>query len=427
MIPDLPLTGIRVIDVSMWFAGPMCTRLLGDLGAQVIKIESIKHIDPWRGGVDAERARLLFTFRPPTDRPWDCNPGFNLQNRNKLGVTLDLNTEEGKDIFKRLIKISDVLVENYSPRVMPKLGLDYPVLKEIKPELIMMSLPALGSTGPDRDFLAFGQTIDCMSGMAYLTGYMGEEPMLQSGLSYGDPLSGMNAAFAVVAALNHRRRTGEGMYCELSQVEGLVAFNADSVMDYTMNGRIRERIGNRHRSMAPHGCYRCKGEDQWLAISAPTDDEWRRLCQAMASPAWIKETRFADSVSRYDNQDEMDKLIEAWTLTQEKCAAMRLLQEYGVPAGPVHDAKEMLEDEHFNARGIFEAALHPIAGAKTEIAAFARFSRTPIHIRTAAPCFGEHNECVFGQMLGMGQEEIRNLEEKGVTGKWPAAKQQGSM
>ncbi len=427
MMADLPLTGIRVIDVSMWFAGPMCTRLLGDMGAQVVKIESIKHIDPWRGGVDPERAKVAFLHRPPTDRPWDCNPGFNLQNRNKLGIALDLGTEEGKDIFKRLIRISDVLVENYSPRVMPKLGLDYPVLKEIKPDLIMMSLPARGSTGPDRDFLAFGQTIDCMSGMAYLTGYMGEEPMLQSGLSYGDPLSGMNAAFAVVAALNHRRQTGEGIHCELSQVEGLIAFNADSVMDYNMNGRVRERIGNRHRSIAPHGCYRCKGEDNWIAISAPADADWQRFHKAIGEPPWTKEARFADAINRYANQDEMDKLIEVWTLLQDKYAAMRLLQEAGVPAGPVQDAREMLENPHFNARGIFEAVPHPVAGAKTEIAAFARFSRTPVHIRTPAPCFGEHNNYVFGKILGMSEEEIHKLEEKGVTGIWPAAKQQGSM
>lgn len=426
-MPPLPLNGIRVIDLSMWFAGPMCTRLLGDMGAEVIKVESIRHIDPWRGGVDPERAKLAFPLRPPTGRPYDGNPGFNLQNRNKYGITLDLNTPEGKDILLRLVKVSDVLVENYSPRVMPKLGLDYPVLKAVNQKLIMMSLPALGSTGRDRDYLAFGQTIDCMSGMAYLTGYMGEEPMLQSGLSYGDPLSGMNAAFSVVAALNHRRRTGDGLHIELSQVEGLIAFNADSVMDYTMNARVRERMGNRDRLMAPHGCYRCKGEDQWLAIAVPDDDTWRRLRQAMGNPVWSAEARFGDALGRYANQDEMDRLIEVWTLRYDHYTAMRLLQDAGVPAGPLLDARESVEEPHLNARAFYEVVDHPVAGAHPYIGPFAQFSKTPVHIRMPAPTLGQHNRYVFGQLLSMPEEEIAALEKKGITGSVPAAEQQGSM
>jgi crotonobetainyl-CoA:carnitine CoA-transferase CaiB-like acyl-CoA transferase len=423
----LPLEGIRVIDVSMWFAGPMCTRLLGDMGAEVIKIESIKHIDPWRGPVDAERVKQVFTNRPPTDRPYDGNPGFNLQNRNKLGITLDLGTGEGKEIFKRLVKISDVLVENYSPRVMPKLGLDYATLKTIKPDLIMMSLPALGATGPDRDYLAFGQTIDCMSGMAYLTGYLGEEPMLQSGLSYGDPLSGMNAAFAVVSALNHRRRTGEGMHIELSQVEGLIAFNADSVMDYTMNGRVRERLGNRDRSIAPNGCYRCRGDDAWIAISIPSDAVWQRFSQAIGQPVWSADRRFGDVLNRYEFQDELDKLIETWTLQYTSYDVMHILQKEGVPSGPVLDAKQLIEEPHLNARGLFETVPHKVAGPHPYIGAFARFSRNPISIRVSAPMLGEHNEYVFGQLLGMSPQEIKALEERHITGKTPTPEQQGSM
>jgi len=426
-MPDLPLKGIRVIDLSMWFAGPMCTRLLGDMGAEIIKVESLKHIDPWRGPVDPQRVRERFPNRKITDRPYDCSPGFNLQNRNKCGITLDLGTPKGKKIIKQLVKISDVLVENYSPRVMPKLGLDYPVLRRTNPELIMMSLPALGRTGPDKDFLAFGQTIDCMSGMAYLTGYLGEGPMLQSGLSYGDPLSGMNAAFAVISALLYRRRTGKGLHIDLSQVEGLVSFNADSILDYTMNGRIRERMGNRDRSMAPHGCYRCRGEDQWLVIAIPSDEVWQRFCQAIGGPAWTKDERFADVLGRYHRQDELDKLIESWTLQHDHYEAMHILQSAGVPAGPTLDPKEMLEDPHFNARGIFEMVPHRIAGTHPYVGAFARFSRTPISIRMPAPCLGEHNEYVFGELLGMTREEIAELERLGITGTVASMEQQGSM
>jgi crotonobetainyl-CoA:carnitine CoA-transferase CaiB-like acyl-CoA transferase len=426
-MPELPLKGIRIIDLTMWFAGPMCTRLLGDMGAEIIKIESLRHIDPWRGEVDPTKAKEAYPTRIANERPYDCSPGFNLQNRNKYGITLDLKTPEGVAIIKQLVKISDVLVENYSPRVMPKLGLDYTILHTINPKLIMMSLPALGSTGPYKDYLAFGQTIDCMSGMAYLTGYPGEEPMLQSGLSYGDPLSGMNAAFAVVAALINRKQTNEGIHIDLSQVEGLIAFNADSIMDYTMNGRVREKMGNRDYFMAPHGCYRCKGEDHWVTIAIPSDDVWNRFCKAIGKPEWIKEERFISTTGRYENQDELDKLIETWTIDHDHYEIMYLLQKAGIPTGAVLDAKELIEEPHLKAREFFELTKHPIAGTHPEITAYALFSKTPISIRTPAPCLGEHNQYVFKQVLGLSEAQITELENKGIIGTRPSLEQQGSM
>ncbi len=423
----LPLEGLRVVDVSMWFAGPMASRLLADMGAEVVKIESLRHIDPWRGParISAQFAALMPEGMVIPERPYNRSAGFNLQNRNKLGLSLDLSTEPGNDVFKRLVEISDVVLENYSPRVMASLGIDYPVLKEINPRIIMMSLPALGRNGPDRDHIAFGQTIDCMSGMAYLSGYLGEEPMLQSGLSYGDPLSGMNAAFAILAALRHRRRSGEGMHVELSQVEGLVAFNADWIMDYTMNGRVRERMGNRHPSAAPHGCYRCRGEDSWVAIAVESDDVWQRFCRVVGRPAWAADERFADTIGRQRNQDELDRLVEGWTVTQDHYEAMRTLQEAGVPAGAVLDAKELVEEPHLNARGLFEEVTHPEVGTHPYIGMYARFSKTPGSIRTPAPCLGEHNQYVLGGMLGMSEEEIERLEELGIIGTEAAEEQQG--
>jgi len=266
-----------------------------------------------------------------------------------------------------------------------------------------------------------------MSGMAYLTGYLGEEPMLQSGLSYGDPLSGMNAAFGVVSALLRRRHAGEGMHIELSQTEGLVAFNADSVLDYTMNGRVRERMGNRDRSMSPHGVYRCLGTDKWVALAVPSDAAWERFCGAMGNPDWCRETRFADAVSRYQNQDEMDKLIEAWTITHTHYDVMRILQAAGVPAGPILDAEELLAEPHLNSRGYYEVMPHKVAGSFREIGPFALFSRTPLHIRLPAPSFGEHNQYVLGQLLGMTTDEIAALTQENIIGDKPLEKQQGSM
>ena len=424
----LPLEGLRVIDLTMWFAGPMGGRLLADMGAEVIKVESLGHIDPWRGPavITPELAeRMPETFA--SGKPYNRSAGFNLQNRNKLGITLDLRTEQGKDIFRRLVGISDVVLENYSPRVMDGFGLDYPALKEINPRIIMMSLPALGRTGPDRDYIAFGQTIDCMSGMAYLTGYPGEGPMLQSGISYGDPLSGMNAAFAVLAAVHYRRRTGRGMHIDLSQVEGLVSFNADSVMDYTMNGRIRERVGNRHPAMAPHGCYRCRGEDSWVVISVPSDAVWERLGQAIGQPSWVEDSRFADVAGRYNHQDELDRLVEAWTVQYEHYEVMRILQQADIPAGPVLNAKELVEEPHLNERGLYETITHPETGTHPYVGMYARFSKTPGSIRTPAPCLGEHNRYVLGEMLGVSEEEIASLEELGIIGTEALPEQQGGM
>ena len=425
---SLPLEGIRVVDVSMWFAGPMATRLMGDMGAEIIKIESLSHIDPWRGAVKTNPdlpSRFPVTIE--TDRPFDCRPGFNLQNRNKLGITLDLSAARGKELFKRLVKISDVVLENYTPRVMGKLGLEYAVLKEINPKIIMMSMPALGSTGPDKDYRAFGQTIDCLSGMAYRTGYEGEEPMLQSGLSYGDPLSGMNAAFACLAALHHRRQSGEGMHVELSQVEGLIAFNADSIMDYTMNSRVQERMGNHHPSMAPHNCYCCKGEDQWVTIAVSSEGEWKRFCEAIGQPSLIEDSRFSDVLSRHKNQNELDELIGQWTCKLDHYEVMRILQAADIPAGPVLDAKELLDDPHLNERGFFETVTHPEAGTHPYIGMYAKLSKTPGSIRKPAPCFGEDNEYVFGELLGLSVEEMAQLEEDRIIGKDPDEEQQGGM
>ncbi len=427
-MPGLPLEGLRVIDLSMWFAGPMGGRLLADMGAEVIKIESLGHIDPWRGPsvITPEIAERMPDMASMV-RPYNRSAGFNLQNRNKYGITLDLQTEHGKCVFRKLVKVSDIVLENYSPRVMDSLGIDYPVLTEINPRLIMMSLPALGRTGPNKDHIAFGQTIDCMSGMAYLTGYLGEEPMLQGGLSYGDPLSGMNAAFAILAGLRHRRKTGKGMHIELSQVEGLISFNADSVMDYTMNRRVRERMGNRHPSMAPHGCYRCKGEDRWVVISIPSDAAWERFCQALEQPLWTKETRFSDLPGRYRHQDELDRLIEVWTVQHDHYDVMRILQQAEIPAGPVLDARELVEEPHLNERGFFETVTHPETGTHPYIGMYARFSRTPGSIRMPAPCLGEHNRYVLGEMLGMSEEEISELEELGIIGTEALSEQQGGM
>ena len=291
----------------------------------------------------------------------------------------------------------------------------------------MMSMPALGRTGPEKDFVAFGQTLDCMSGMAFRTGYEGEEPMLQSGIAYGDPLSGMNAAFACLAALHHRRKSGEGIHIELSQLEGLIAFNADAIMDYSMNSRIQERMGNRHPTKAPHGCYPCNGEDEWVTIAIPSDAAWERFCEAVGQSSWAEDSRFSDMLSRFQNQKELDGLIEEWTIKHDHYEIMHILQKADVPAGPVLDAKELLEDPHLNERGFFETVTHPEAGSHPYIGMYAKLSKTPGHIRKPAPCIGEDNQYVFGELLGLSKEEMDQLVKEGIIGTDPVEDQQGGM
>ena len=403
------LSGVKVLDLTHYIAGPYCTKLLADYGAEVIKIE--------RPGL-GDGSRRVGPFYGDDPHP-EKSGHFLYLNTNKLGVTLNMKSRTGIKIIKQLVKESDILVENFSPGVMERLGLDYDVLKKINPKIIMMSMPALGSSGPDKDYLAFGQTIDCLSGMDYRTGYEGEEPMLQSGLSYGDPLSGMNAAFACLSGLRHRNRTGQGMHMELSQVEGLIAFNADAVMDYTMNGRVQERMGNRHPSMTPHNCYPCRGENQWVTIAIPSDAAWKRFCEAIENPSLSEDSRFSDPLSRVDNRKELDDIIGEWTLKRDHYKVMQILQDADVPAGPVLNAKELLEDPHLNERGIFETVDHPVAGPHPYVGMYAKLSKTPGSIRKAAPCLGEDNGYVLGELLGVSEEEIDQLEKDGIIGTDP--------
>jgi len=426
----LPLDDVRVIDLSMWWAGPMATRLLADMGAEVIKIESLKRIDPWRGPVVSmirfgKAVGGVYPNNDPGERPYNRSAAFNLQNRNKYGISLDLSRFEGKDILKRLVYISDVIVENFTPRVMTSLGLDYTVLEKVNPRIIMLSMPAYGMTGPEKDYRGFGQTIECMSGITYLTGYLGEGPMLQSGIAYGDPIAGINGAFAVLAALHHR--SGKGMYIELSQVEVAIPLNSAVLMDYTMNRRIRTRMGNRHQSMAPQGCYRCKGDDAWVVIAVPSDEVWHNFCHAVGKPALSEDRRFFDVAARLRHQDELDPIIEEWTKEHDHYEVMRIMQAAGVPAGPALDARELVEEAHLNERGFFEVVTHPEAGTHPYIGMSAKFSKTPGSIRRPAPCFGEHNQYVFGELLGLSKEEITRLEEAEIIGSTPSTEQLGGM
>ncbi len=402
------LEGVRIIDCSMWFAGPYATVLLSQMGAEVIKVESIQAMDGWRGAVNI----------PDAEKIWETSPAFNSVNHNKYDITLDLENPEGAEIFKRLVKIGDVVVENYTPRVMKNFGLDYEVLREVKSDIIMLSMPGYGTTGPWKDYVAFAFLVEETAGIPQITGYSDGPPMLM-GASQADAIAGLNGAFAILTALEHHRKTGQGQYIDLSQVEALTCLMGEPIIDYGMNERQWPRRGNRHPFMAPHGCYRCKGEDEWVTLAISSDEEWKIFCKTIQKNEWAMDERFSHALSRSKNQDALDRLIEGWTIEQDHYEVMHLLQTAGISVGPVLSQEELLADPHLKERGFFETLTRPEVGTHPYPSHNAKFSKTPGRIHWPSPVLGQHNEHVLGELLGMSEEEIANLADKEIIGKSP--------
>ena len=415
------LAGVRIIDLSQVFAGPYATKLLADMGAEVIRIECAA-----RSGRGGALPRMQpggdfgasFPNGDTGESSYNRFAYYNEVNRNKYAITLDLSKPRGVELFKRLVAISDVVVENFSPRVMRNFGLDYDALRDINPQIIMISISGYGQNGPYRDCVAYGEGIEAMCGMSKLTAYHDGAP-LKPGVAYADATAGLHAAFAVMAALRYRRVKGVGQYIDLSMREALTPLLGEAIMDYAMNGRIPEPMGNRHAQMAPHGCYRAKGSDKWITIAVSSDEEWRELCRVMGSPQWSRDKRLADAAGRLAHRDELDRLLEQWTVNYGHIELADMLQSYGIKAGAVLDAAELAADTHLMQRGFFKKLEHPEAGTHIVPGVSWKMSRTPGRIERPAPCFGEHNHYVFGELLGMSDAEIEQLAQEGVTAQEP--------
>ena len=345
-----PLKNYRVLDLSRIWAGPYCTKLMADLGAEVIKMESLRVYDSHRGPVSPSRGIAAYPDGEPGDEPWNRNGWFNCLHFSKYGITLELTSDEGRRVFERLVSISDVVIENFRQGSLERLGYDYPALRTHRPDLIYVSMPAFGNTGPWKNYLGYGIGQEQLSGMAHLTGYPDDGPM-KSGINHGDPITGSHAAGVLLAALRRRRRTGKGMYIDVSQQESAVAFMGGELLAYQMTGREPERIGNRSRWYAPCNTYPCAGEDRWITIAATNDAEWQRLVSAMDMQPLADDTRFATAEARIDNQDDLDVIIAGWTSGQDAFALGELLQAAGVPAGPVLRGPDLLQDRHYAERG----------------------------------------------------------------------------
>lgn len=426
MVKTLPLQGIRVVDMTIVWAGTFATMMLADMGAEVIRVESTRfHPYATRGAVLRPSPILLKTGglimagypnREAGERPWNRSAVFNCHARNKLSVTMDSTKPEGIEIIKKLITISDIFIENNAYGVVERMGLGYKILKEIKPDLIMVSLPGFGNNGPYKDRVALGRHLEDLASHTLLRGYPDSDPTLTTDVYHCDATAGAMAAFAVVAALNYRQRTGKGQFVDIAQIETTIPQLGEAVMDYTMNQRKQEPIGNRHPWTAPCGAYPCKGDDRWVAITVCSDDEWKLFCSAMGNPSWTSDEKFSTGLKRWQNQDELDKFISGWTRQHDDFEVMELLQKEGVAAGPVMDERDCYNNPHLKERGFFEQVTHSECGTHLYPGMLWKLSGTQLKIRTPACRLGEHNEYVYKKLLKFSDEEYAELEKQGHIG-----------
>lgn len=399
---------IRVIDLTMGWAGPLLGQVLAEMGAQVIKIEDTRHFDWWRGSL---------AMGPPELQVHERSAVFNSANRGKLGATLDLENPRGVEIVTQLAKDADIVLENYSPGIIERLGLGYSVLAPLNPRLIMISMPSFGSEGPEASTRGYGNTIEAMAGVTGLTGYHdGGQPYTLSN-ALGDPVAGLNGSFAVLTALLERERTGRGQRIELAQVEAAIPFVADAIMEYQITGKVPRPRGNRHPVHAPHGVYRA-GEG-WIALAAEDDEQWRSVADALGIGALANDPRFATESERKRNEDALDaELSRALKDLDDDEIAHRLIAA-GVPAGQVNSCADVLGDPQASARGFFVGIDRPVVGPYLYPGAPAHFSRTPLVTDRPSPLLGQHNRVVFRDILGMSDGEIDALEAEGIIGNEP--------
>jgi crotonobetainyl-CoA:carnitine CoA-transferase CaiB-like acyl-CoA transferase len=397
-----PLEGIRVADFSWVWAGPFCTLQLAHLGAEVIRIET------------ATRPCITRLLPPWPDGQSGVNRSgyFNQYNQNKRSLTLNLKSPEALEIARQLVAKSDIVVENFAGGVMDRMGLGYEVLKQLKADIIMISLSGYGATGPEREHISYGPAQVPMSGMSSLTGYKGWPPM-HVGISYGDPNGGLHGAFAVLCALMYRARTGQGQYIDLSQFETSTAMVAEGLFDYSMNGAQPERAGNRDPYLAPHGVFRSSGQDSWVSLAVRNDEEWKRFCLAIDQSDLAHDARFSTLKDRKQHEDELERIITAWTQTRSPEEATAQLQAAGIPAAPAMNNKDLSTDPHLNSRSIFVYNNHPEVGVKQHIGIPWQMSKTPLPVRPA-PLLGQDTDDILQTILGYSEQEVAALREKQV-------------
>ena len=403
MASDLPLADIKVLDLMWVMAGPAASRVLADYGATVVRVESTQRIDT---------ARTLAPMHG--GQPGPENSGlFQNMNAGKLGITLDLTKEAGRAVALDLIRWADVVTEAYSPKAMRAWGLDYESLRKVKPDIIMLSTCLMGQSGPLSMFAGFGNLAAAISGFYNLAGWPDRPPAGPYG-AYTDTVAPRFTAAAILAALDHRRRTGQGQYIDQSQAESALHFLGPAILDYTVNGRVQGRTGNRDPDMAPHGVYPAAGEDRWVAIAVANDEQWQQLCAVMGCAELSRDERFATQTARRSRQDELDAMVAEWTQSREAQELEGTLQGCGVPASVVQNSKELYADPQLHHRGHFVEVPHEVHGTTTVEGSRFKLSRTPAKIERSGPTFGRDNEYVLRTILGYSPESIAELAAAGA-------------
>ncbi len=412
-----PLAGIRVLALSQAWAGTLATEQLALMGAEVIQVESRSRPDVWRGGYQAPIPTSLRQLESAT-HGWNVSALFNSVNLHKEGVTIDLGRPEGIDLVCRLIAQSDIVVENFSPRVMTNLGIGYERLRELRPGVILLSMSAFGATGPYAYYPGIGGTIEPVSGMSSQLGYPGGPP-LNCGMMFPDPISGYFGAAAVLMALYHRNRTGEGQHIDLSMQVVCSTYLADAIVQYSATGEVRRRMGNRHPVHVPHNIYPCRGDDEWVAIAAESDADFVAIAALAGHPEWPRGPRFATETARKANEDALDALIAAWTRDRDAADIETALAGAGLLAARVAKSSDVLRDEHLWARGVLTEVEHPEAGRFVVPTTPVRLPGVPPEVVRAAPLHGEHSREVFARLLGITDHDYAALEADGITGSGP--------
>ena len=396
------LEGITVADFAWVLAGPVVGRELAEHGATVVRVEShtrpdvLRVMAPYRDGI------------PGIDRS-----GYGTAfNTDKYGMSLDLTKPKGREVARKLVAWADIVTESMTPGSMAKMGLDYEGSRQIKPDIIYLSTCQMGQKGPYNVLGGYGQMGAAYAGFSHLTAWPDRPPVLAD--AYTDFVAAPFLCSVVVAALNYRRRTGRGSYLDMSQIEAGITFWGPGLLDYIVNGRIPTRMGNRDPYMAPHGAFPCQGNDRWVTIAVATDREWQTLCRAMGGPEWAREPRFATLLGRKENEDELEHLIAEWSKDYSAEEVMMMLQDIGVPAGVIANAQDLFEDAQLRHRGHFVPLEHRVIGIHHYHMPAYRLSKTPAHLRRAAPCLGQDNEFVYKELLGYSEQEVTQFLLDGV-------------
>ena len=386
---DLPLKGVRVLDLSWIIAGPTATRFLAMMGAEVIKVGSARRPDPSTRGAP-----------------------FQAYNQSKLYAALNISRPEGLELAMRLVSVSDIVIENFAAGVIERLGLGYDALRQAKPDIIMLSSSGTGHSGPDKDYVAYGSLLQYYTGWNAISGYPDSEP-IKGGL-WADPWVGMELAMVAAAALNHRAVTGEGNYVDFSMAEALTASIPEALLDYQMNDRVPEPMGNADHHHAPHNVYRCKGDDRWLAIAVTSDEEWRALCGVIGRHDLSDDASLKDTKGRREQQNRIDSAITAWSQQHEDYEAMRILQDAGIFAAPYLSPQRVFTDPQLREGGFF-TTLTASDGKQRDLPALGwRFEGGPEPRITAAPVLGQHNDYVYGELLGLSDDEVAQFIEEQI-------------